>query len=204
MPLLLVLEDLQDADLGSLDLLSYLSRQLSEARLLVVGTYRDTEVGRTDPLARTIAAIRRRVSVDRVHLEGLTPDEVGRLVDGIALQAGRQPPHGLATSVYAQTEGNPLFVWEVMRQRLDADHFFWGRPLTAGGSDPDSQSAIPEGLTEVIGTRLARLSAGCQRVLSAAAVIGREFTLEHGPGDHGSTGGAPRRGVSRSGPPRAH
>src|SRR6185312_556947 len=83
-PLLLVLEDLHDADLGSLDLLSYLSRQLADARLLVVGTYRDTEVGHTDALIQTIAAIRRRVSVERIRLQGLTPDEVQDLVAGIA------------------------------------------------------------------------------------------------------------------------
>jgi DNA-binding CsgD family transcriptional regulator len=176
-PFLLVLEDLHDADLGSLDLLGYLSRQLTEARLLVVGTFRDTEVGRTDALAQTIVAIRRRVSVDRVRLQGLTPDEVRDLVDGIALQVGRQLPGGLATSVYAQTEGNPLFVWEVMRQQLDADRFFWGRPLTVDETHSGGVSTIPAGLTEVIGTRLSRLSTACQRLLTVAAVIGREFTL---------------------------
>jgi DNA-binding CsgD family transcriptional regulator len=177
MPLVLVLEDLQDADLGTLDLLSYLSRQLTEARVLVVGTYRDTEVDRADALARTIAAVRRRVPVERVRLQGLTADEVEHLVDGIAVQAGRAPARGLATAVYAQTEGNPLFVWEVMRQRLDVDRFFWGRPLTRDERDTDSPDAIPEGLTEVIGTRLARLSPACQRLLTIAAVIGREFAL---------------------------
>jgi DNA-binding CsgD family transcriptional regulator len=176
-PLLLVLEDLQDADLGTLDLLTYMSRHIAQALLLVLGTYRDTEVGRSDSLARAIAAVRRRVPVDRVRLHGLTTDEVQHLVVGIAAQAGRVLPRGLATTVYAQTEGNPLFVWEVMRQRLDADRFFWGRPLTRDDSDLDSSLGIPEGLTEVIGTRLARLSLASQRLLTIAAVIGREFTL---------------------------
>lgn len=176
-PLLLVLEDLHDADLGSLDLLSYLSRQLADARLLVVGTYRDTEVGHTDALIQTIAAIRRRVSVERIRLQGLTPDEVQDLVAGIAFQIRLQLRGSVASSVYAQTEGNPLFVWEVMRQRLDADSFFWGRPLTLDSDASGSVPSIPESLKEVIGTRINRLSTACQRILHVAAVIGREFTL---------------------------
>jgi DNA-binding CsgD family transcriptional regulator/tetratricopeptide (TPR) repeat protein len=173
-PLLLVLEDLQDADGGTLDLLAHLSRRLADARLLVVGTYRDTEVDRAHPLSQTIAAVRRRVDVARLYLGGLTPAEVRELVERIADQT---LPARLAEDVYDQTEGNPLFVWEVMRQRLDTDRFFWGSPLRPEGDSLGDAAPVPDGLREVIGMRLARLSAGCNRMLAAAAVIGREFGL---------------------------
>ena len=169
-PALLVLEDLQDADHGTLDLLLHLGRHLAGMRLLVVGTYRDTEVDSHHPLARTLAVLRRSLPIDRVHLEGLPPDAVQALVDRIA---DRSLPARLAQAVYDQTEGNPLFVWEVMRQRLDRERFVWGTPL---GRGVDAEP-VPAGLREVIGARLARLSPVCQEVLTVAAVIGREFSL---------------------------
>jgi DNA-binding CsgD family transcriptional regulator len=169
-PVLLVLEDLQDADHGTLDLLVHLGRHLADMRLLVVGTYRDTDVDGRHPLARALAALRRSLPIDRVHLGGLSPDAVQALIDRIA---ERPLAARLARAVYDQTEGNPLFVWEVMRQRLDRDRFLWGTPL-GRGADPEP---VPAGLAEVIGTRLARLSPACQEVLTVAAVIGREFSL---------------------------
>ena len=77
-PLMLVLEDLHDADRGTLELLTHGARNLSGARLLIVGTYRDVEVDRAHPLSGALAELRRVSTFDRVHLRGLTPDEVQR------------------------------------------------------------------------------------------------------------------------------
>ena len=172
-PILLVLEDLQDADRGTLDLLAHLSRHMSDAPILIVGTYRDTEVDLAHPLAGTIASVRRWIAVDRLSLEGLTPAEVEELAGGIAGQAA---PRGLGATLFAQTEGNPLFVWEVMRRRLDADRASWGTPL-GGGITLWDLEGVPDGLAEVIGTRLGRLTPQCHQLLTIAAVIGREFAL---------------------------
>jgi len=85
--LLLVLEDLHDADRGTLDLLLHLARNLQGAdatgrgaRLLVVGTYRDVEVDRAHPLSGALAELRRAGSFLRVPLRGLTIDEVQRMM----------------------------------------------------------------------------------------------------------------------------
>jgi len=173
-PLLLILEDLQDADRGTLDALTHLSRHLTDARLLVLGTYRSTEVSPAHPLAGAIATMRRRVGVDRLHLDGLSPTEVRRLVDGIAERA---VPPGVGAAVYAQTEGNPLFVWEVMRQRLQAGHLTPDGAVGGALRTPWDLHRVPDGLTDIIGTRIAHLSPACLRLLTIAAVIGREFTL---------------------------
>ena len=85
-PLLLVLEDLHDADKGSLDLLVHLARNLQGARLLVVGTYRDVEVDRAHPLSGVLADLRRIGSFGRVLLRGLTVNEVHRMVNELATQ----------------------------------------------------------------------------------------------------------------------
>jgi predicted ATPase len=66
--LLLVLEDLHDADRGTLDLLLYLARHLAGTPLLVVATYRDVDVDRAHPLAKALAELRRVSQVERIHL----------------------------------------------------------------------------------------------------------------------------------------
>ncbi|MBI2851386.1 MAG: protein kinase [Chloroflexi bacterium] len=77
-PLLIVLEDLHDADKGTLEMLTHVSRHLEGSRLLIVGTYRDVEVDRTHPLSGFLAELRRISNFTRVALRGLTADEVQR------------------------------------------------------------------------------------------------------------------------------
>ena len=174
-PLLIVLEDLHDADKGTMELLVHVSRNLSGARLLLVGTYRDIEVDRTHALSATLAELRRNADFDRVLLRGLTADEVERMVNAIV---GQEIRWGFAEAVHRQTEGNPLFVQEVLRYLVEEGLFARqeGRWQRAGETPPEMR--IPEGLRDVIGKRLSRLSAECNRLLSYAAVIGRDFDLE--------------------------
>ena len=79
-PLVIVLEDLHDADAGTLDMLTHVSRNLSGARLMIVGTYRDVEVDRSHPLSSALAELRRVANFDRIGLRGLTTDEVQRMM----------------------------------------------------------------------------------------------------------------------------
>ena len=64
-PILVILEDLHDADKGTLEMLSYVSRNLTGKRLLIIGTYRDVEVDWTHPLSATLAELRRVSSFGR-------------------------------------------------------------------------------------------------------------------------------------------
>ena len=171
-PLLLVLEDLHDADRGTLDLLLHLARNLAGARLLVVGTYRDVQVDRAHPLSGALAELRRAAPVGRVRLGGLTVDEVGLVVRAVA---GVDISRSITEAVHHQTEGNPLFVQEVAAFLVEAGPV-GGGPSQAGGPPPTLR--IPEGVRDAIGTRLSRLSAACNETLAVAAVIGREFELE--------------------------
>ncbi|MHB8577123.1 MAG: AAA family ATPase, partial [Dehalococcoidia bacterium] len=173
-PLVIVLEDLHDADRGTLELLQHLARQLQGARLLLVGTYRDVEVDRQHPLSGAVAELRRGGRLERVALRGLTADEVQRMLSVIA---GQEVPWALAEAVHRQTEGNPLFVQEVLRYLAEEGLITReGGRWRAGGSTPLLET-IPEGLRDVIGKRLSRLSPDCNRLLAIAAVIGRDFAL---------------------------
>jgi DNA-binding CsgD family transcriptional regulator len=167
-PLLLVLDDLHWADAPSLAMLRFVGREMEHARLLVLGTYRHTEVDRGHPLLGTLADLTRGRSRGLL-LGGLDQREVASFV---ALMAGMGPSPGLAAAVHRETDGNPFFVTEVVRLlasqgRLGAVEA--GAPVLAGG--------LPEGVKTVVAERLDRLSDRCRRVLEVAAVVGQGFQL---------------------------
>jgi tetratricopeptide (TPR) repeat protein len=174
-PMLVVLEDLHDADSGTLDMLTHVSRKLAAARLLVVGTYRDVEVDRSHPLSAALAELRRISNYGRVLLRGLNADEVHRMLESISQQG---VPWGLAEAVHRQTEGNPLFVQEVVRYLAEERLITRKEGRWQPTKDTPLEMSIPEGLRDVIGKRLSLLSPECNQLLTVASVIGREFALE--------------------------
>jgi tetratricopeptide (TPR) repeat protein len=172
-PLFILLEDLHDADRGTLDLLVHLSHNLQGARLLIVGTYRDVEVDRAHPLSTALAELRRQGSFLRVPLRGLTVDEVHRMYTAIR---GQEVSWTQAEAVHRQTEGNPLFIQEVLRYLVEEGLVVRQGDRYVPQGEPGA--GIPEGLRDVIGKRLSRLSDKANQLLSIAAVIGRDFRLD--------------------------
>ena len=170
-PLILILEDLHWADQPSLLLLEFVARELAGARILIIGTYRDVELSRRHPLSQTLGELTRERLFQRVLLRGLGQGDVGRFIE---LVSGVQPPLGMVEAVYQQTEGNPLFVTEVVRLLVQEGELAAGEPR-----ERDSWTIrIPEGVREVIGRRLDRLSERCNDTLTIASVIGRSFSLD--------------------------
>ena len=170
-PVVLVLDDLHWSDKPSLLLLRHLVRSSRPAALLVVGTYRDTDLARTHPLAEILADLRREPGVERVRLGGLDASEVGSL---LAARARHEAPEAFVKLVHAETEGNPFFVDELLRHLVET-----GALRQQNGewtSDRSlSELGIPEGIREVVGRRLSRLSEAANETLRVAAVLGREF-----------------------------
>ena len=164
--LVVVLDDLHWADRSSLLLLEFLARELADARLLLLGTYRDAEVGRRHPLSRTLAELFRQPGTTRLTLAGLGQGDVRRFIAGVA---GIRPPVDLVTAVHSRTEGNPYFVGELVRL-LAAE-----RRLEAAGLEA---AGVPEGIRHVIGRRLNGLSEDANASLDLACVQGREFDLD--------------------------
>jgi tetratricopeptide (TPR) repeat protein len=169
-PLVLILDDLHWADKSTLLLLQFVAGELAQARILIIGTYRDVELSRKHPLAQALGELTRERAFQRVLLRGLSQEDVGRFIE---LTSGMKPPEGLVKAVYTQTEGNPMFVNEVVRLLVQE-----GELKPERLKDRKSWSLrIPEGVREVIGRRLTRLSERCNQVLTVAAVLGREFSL---------------------------
>ena len=177
--LVLVLDDLHWATRATLLLLQHVLTGASadeSARLLVVGTYRDTELDRRHPLTAVLADLRRLPSVERIDLAGLSFEETLVLVERAAGHELDEPGRRLAEATYAETEGNPFFVGEVLRHFVETGQvrFVDGRWEV---SNP-GHVLVPEGVKDVIGRRLGRLSDIANRVLSVASVLGRDFDLE--------------------------
>ena len=171
-PLVLVLDDLHWADEASVLLLEFLAlaREMRNTPLLIVGCYRDTDVGPRHPFARTLGILARESHVQRLALRGFTAAEVGRF---IAAAIGRRVPEPLVAAIAHETEGNPFFVTQVVRL-LASEGLLEPEDVLRPGSD---RVLVPQTVREAIALRLDRLSAACNSVLTTAAVIGREFRL---------------------------
>lgn len=168
-PVLIIVDDLHAAERPALQMLRHVVRSTAGCRLLIVATYRDTDLGRTHPLAETLAALRESEEVERLSLGGLDESAVTALM-------GEASDPDLCKAVYAETEGNPFFAREVLRhlRETGAITHLDGRWVA---DRPLAKLGIPEGVREVVGRRLARLSAAANDACSLAAVIGHEFTL---------------------------
>ena len=166
-PLMLVLDGLHWADRSSLLLLEFLAREIQSSPLLVVGTYRDVEVSRRHPLSETLGSLMREERFLRVQLSGLAEPEVEQLIQ---MSASVSLPPGLSATIHQRTEGNPLFVTEIIRTLP-------GEGIEKIKEGRDYTASIPEGVRDAIGRRLNRLSEGCNQVLTTASVIGRGFEL---------------------------
>ena len=173
-PHLLVLDNLHWADAPTLRLLEFLAPMVGAARLLVLGTYRDIELSRRHPLSNTLGELARDPRFQRLRLAGLSLGEASRFM---AAASGRPLPPDLAAAVHGQTEGNPLFLGEITRFLVREGVLDEAAAAARAGLGPVLRR-IPEGVKEVIGTRLNRLSPGCNAVLANAAAIGRAFSEE--------------------------
>ncbi|MCI0830090.1 MAG: AAA family ATPase [Chloroflexi bacterium] len=161
-PMLVVLEDLHWADHASLMLLEFVISAISGARLMLLGTYRDVELGRRHPLSLTLGKLLREASFQRIHLNAFDPDEVSQFVESRVSISLDAPDLEL---IHNRTGGNPLFLNELMRLQVEeADPQAW-------------KTGLPEGVRDVIGRRLDRLSEKCNEVLSIASGVGPEFTF---------------------------
>lgn len=193
-PMLLFLDDLQWCDQETLDWLGYLLRFAARAPVLVVATVRKFEINRVHPLMAFWLALTRSGLLSEISLAPLDAAETGLLAANLA---GRALEAGEALRIYQNTEGNPLFVVEVMRA---------GRLEPASLALASSAASLPPKVRAVIQWRLGQVSAEGQGLAQLAAVVGRRFRFEllvqaSGQGEEAVTAGLDelwQRGLVRS------
>jgi DNA-binding winged helix-turn-helix (wHTH) protein len=157
-PLLLVLEDLHWADASTLDLISALARRRMPARIMLIATYRPTDVARsTQPLHSLKRDLVARQLCQEMVLEPLTETEIAAYLSGGKPAAG--DTRELALLIRRHTEGNPLFMIAVLdhlveRRFVRRDHGVWRLQRPAA----DISLEVPEGLREMISAQIERLA----------------------------------------------
>ncbi len=179
-PLLLVVDDLQWADRGSISLLFHLGRQLAGSRILIVGAYRPEEVaigreGERHPLEPVLNEFQRDfgdMTVDLRRAE--SRDFVEALLDSEPNRVGRP----FREMLYRQTNGHPLFTIELLRglqERGDVVQDSEGKWIEGPTLDWET---MPARVEAVIAERVGRLDRALQAALRVASVEGEVFTAE--------------------------
>src|SRR6266852_3590277 len=170
-PMLLLFDDLHWADRPTLLLLRHVMRSASMASIAIVATYRESELDRTHPLAEVLITLRRERAITRLALRGLKITQVKALVNSVV---GPNAPSQLSQMVMDSTDGNPFFATEMLQHLKETGAIARVSGMT-GRTIEIGDLGLSEGIKEVIGQRLSRLSDACNRLLSIASVIGREF-----------------------------
>ncbi len=173
-PVLLVLDDLHWAAKPTLLLLRHVLRSQEALRLLVLITYRDSDIGRGHPMSDLLAELRRDGGMQRLVLSGLDVSGVAAFIETAAGHSLEEEEQQLPRVVWRETEGNPFFVAEVLRHLSESGAIEQrdGRWVLNAAVD---ELGIPEGVRDVVGRRLSRLTEATNRVLATAAVVGPEF-----------------------------
>lgn len=172
-PTLLLLDDLHFADPGSLNILETLLHQSRGAALLIAGAYQDVALSYSNPINHLMAAATSAGLLCPLPLRRLTRTGVEQMLSALL---GNSVSHTFVDSIYRATEGNPLFVEEVIKSlALDGQiRLYEGR-----WQQRDSQSLnVPNSIKSVLGGRLERIKKSTRELLQLAAVIGRNFSLD--------------------------
>ncbi|MBV9233470.1 MAG: AAA family ATPase [Candidatus Eremiobacteraeota bacterium] len=160
-PTLLIVEDLHWAGEATIDLLENLSRRIARTRLLIVGSYRDEEIDRAHPLRRLRKPSIANRPIPRLALGAFAHDDVRQMLS--KLPRTLRADAGWAEQLYNRSEGNALFLTQLLAAALEA------------GTAESLRHEVPGGIRQLIGSRLAQLSPDAHSLALLAAVIGDAF-----------------------------
>ncbi|MET0412300.1 MAG: AAA family ATPase, partial [Polyangiaceae bacterium] len=173
-PLVLFIDDLQWLDAGTLDLLHRLVTDPESRHVLLIGAYRENEVGPTHPLASTLGAIRSAgVGVAEIMLAALKVDEISRLLAD-ALRADPERTAQLAALVHEKTAGNPFFTIQFIAAlgeegllALDPSTSLWHWDV-----ERIRAKGITQNVADLMATKLGRLPRATREALGQLACLG--------------------------------
>ena len=171
-PLVLFFDDIQHSDCASDWLLGEIANELPGLPVLLVATFRDGESNLGVTNRTKVPRLALHAQAQRIVLRGMDELECS---DFCRELCGWSPEARIARSLHRQTEGNPLFLRQIVQTLVDQGY------IANGKADLPPFLTVPDGITEAIGSRLERVSASCLQCLDVAAILGREFdfaTLE--------------------------
>lgn len=175
-PLVLFLDDLQWLDAATLDVLENLAVQADACSLLLVGAYRQNEVGRDHPLAGRLEAIRRSgAHVQEILLEGIRPEDIVLMI----AEALDEPPERiapLAAIVFEKAGGNPFFSSQFVTSLVDEGLLFRDDQASVWRWDINRIGArhVTDSVVDLMVERLRRLPAASQQAVKQLACLGND------------------------------
>ena len=174
-PLIFFFDDLQWADVSTIELLTYLAGKFEAMRLLIVVAYRQSEMLLVNhPFLSVKLDLQGRNLCREMALEFLSYEEVERYL-GLEFP-GHEFPAEFAALIYAKTEGSPLFMVDLARylrdrKVIERDQQRW----ILAQSMPDVERELPESVRSMIQRKIDQLSEDDRRLLIAGSVEGYEF-----------------------------
>ena len=176
-PLVIFLDDLQWADLASLQLIKLLMND--NGYLLMLGAYRDNEVSAAHPFILTVEEIKKSGAiVHTITLESLTFDDTNRLVAD-TLNCPLELAQPLAKLIDRKTQGNPFFTTQFFKSlhedgqiHLDQERRYWTCDIAQV-----NVMALTDDVVEFMAVQLQKLPLATQQVLKLAACVGNQFDL---------------------------
>jgi class 3 adenylate cyclase/tetratricopeptide (TPR) repeat protein len=174
----LVIDDLHWADQPTLTMLRHVFTNVAKSSLMVIGTYRDSDLEAGHPLIDTLAALRREPGVEQLNVRGLDDQEMVELVRNAAEHELDSALTEMAHALRRETAGNAFFAHEILVHLVEVGDIYLGESgqWEVGKDFEDLQ--LPQSVRDVVGQRIARLGEESLKALRAAAVIGKEFDLE--------------------------
>ena len=163
-PVVLFLDDLHWADASTVEMLAYLARKMATARLLTIAAYRPSDMKITGhPFIALQQELQRQNLCRELPMNLLRPAHIEQYLH-LEIPAGSLPD-GFAEVVHGRTEGNPLFMTEMIRH------------LREGGrlQEPSSRLDLPESVRSMIERRVSHLDQDQLELLAIGAVQGQEF-----------------------------
>ncbi len=179
-PVLMVLDDLQWADAGSISLLFHLGRRIERDRILIVGTYRPTEValgrsGERHPLASVINEFKGLFGDFKIELD----QAAGRhFINAFIDTEPNRVSASFRDTLFQQTEGHALFTVELLHGMQEQGVLVRDQEGMWIEGPALNWNTLPARVDAVVGERIERLPENLRKVLVTASVEGEEFVAE--------------------------
>ena len=175
-PLVLILEDLHWSDYATLDLISYIATQRRPAHLMVIGTYRTVElIVSGHPLKAVKQELLGKQQCEELPLAYLNEEAIAKYLS--VRFSGNRFPDGLAPLIYERTEGNSLFMVNVVDYLLTEGLIVRHEGGWQLMADIETvEIGVPDSIKQMIEKQIDVLDPEVQRILEAASVAGREFS----------------------------
>lgn len=178
-PLVMFLDDLQWSDFASLDLVKSFVRRGAGAHLLLVGAYRDNEVGPAHPMTQMLEDLRQeKALIYELQVGPLKKQHVAEMIQDTFY--GFQKVQDISDIVMRKAEGNPFFTRQFLTSLVRQNDFYFDAIKQRWCCDLQSIRLrdVSENVVELMTRRISLLPHEVQILLKVAACIGKQFDLE--------------------------